>query len=314
MQPLPVLARYPFHSDAKKFVESLGLTLPQLIEHPVYGGSVAQAQSRVLDSLRKKISPPPTDEAGMEQTVLAFALARLIANLTGNKSIVTRWSVGEAEAAFELLRGEDEAVVEEVKRDLEFEVKGDSAPLADYLKLSTGLAKYNPRFKLVNRVVEHGQVKLDGRDGLVLLGEAVRLKVAEPVDVKNAPKELKVKAASVRESVIGRPQVAGDASEKDFPPCIQYTLGLLSAGEASHNTMFILGTYLLGRGFEVEQVMEFLRRSPKFDETTTRYQLEFLSGEKGGTKYSCPTCSKIKSYGLCKAECGVRHPLQFKRR
>jgi DNA primase large subunit len=91
-------------------------------------------------------------------------------------------------------------------------------------------------------------------------------------------------------------------------------LSLLESGGASHNVMFILGTYFTHLGLSVDEAVELFRRSPHFSEEKTRYQLEFLAGENGGTRYSCPNCGKIKSYGLCEWDCGVKHPLSYGRR
>ena len=60
-------------------------------------------------------------------------------------------------------------------------------------------------------------------------------------------------------------------------------------------------------------MLAIFSRSAKYDEEKTLYQLSFITGERGGTQYTCPTCQNIKSQGLCKADCPVKHPLQYYR-
>ncbi len=90
-------------------------------------------------------------------------------------------------------------------------------------------------------------------------------------------------------------------------------LSSLGAGNISHNSMFILGTFFIGLGLPVDEILKILSKFPKFDEEKSRYHIEFLAGEKSTIKYSCPSCAKIKSYGLCVNDCKVKHPLQFYR-
>jgi DNA primase large subunit len=99
-----------------------------------------------------------------------------------------------------------------------------------------------------------------------------------------------------------------------MPPCMKGLVAAMEGGVASHNAMFILATFLANLGLSTDDLVKVFAKSPKFDEEKTRYQLGFLTGESGGTEYTCPTCATIKSHGLCKAECQVKHPLQHYRR
>ncbi|MDW8011110.1 MAG: hypothetical protein RMH84_05920, partial [Sulfolobales archaeon] len=46
-----------------------------------------------------------------------------------------------------------------------------------------------------------------------------------------------------------------------------------------------------------------------------RYQVEHLAGLRGsGKRYRTYSCEKMKSLGLCVAECSTRTPLQYYRR
>jgi DNA primase large subunit len=90
--------------------------------------------------------------------------------------------------------------------------------------------------------------------------------------------------------------------------------GAMESGIASHAGMFILATFLANLGLTRDGILSVYSRSPKYDEEKTLYQLGFITGERGGTEYTCPTCATIKSQGLCRADCPVKHPLQYYRR
>jgi DNA primase large subunit len=164
--------------------------------------------------------------------------------------------------------------------------------------------------------VDGGRIILTPAEELRLLSEAVRLRVLEPVKLERVPKKLREIAEKIRpqESMEAIKISSAKVDSEDLPPCIRRVLSLVEAGEASHNIMFILGTYLVGRGMNTDEAVEVFRRFPSFSEEKARYQLSFLSGEKGGTKYSCPSCAKIKSYNLCEWDCGVKHPLNYKKK
>jgi DNA primase large subunit len=77
----------------------------------------------------------------------------------------------------------------------------------------------------------------------------------------------------------------------------------------------MLATFLLGRGQTVDDVAPLFKNAPDYNEKVTRYQLNQISGETGSnTKYSCPSCEKIKSNDLCfvTSDCDyIINPLQF---
>ena len=77
----------------------------------------------------------------------------------------------------------------------------------------------------------------------------------------------------------------------------------------------MLATFLLGKGQTVEQIAPLFKNAPDYNEKVTLYQLNHLAGSVGNaTKYSCPSCDKVKSQNLCFAipECdNIINPLQF---
>ena len=312
---LEKLAKYPFLREAKQYVSSLKLNLADILAHPLYSASVEQGRQRVTDAMNGKIAAVPEDNLSRELSILSYALARMLVNHIGSKQLLLRYANSEAENAYSLLRKEKEETVKEVEEDLGFRTHDGRMDYNDFLHLSSSPAKQDPKWKLASRLMDAGYVAVDDAEKLLLLREAVKLRVMEPIDTRGIPNPLKKISAEIAATYIKKPVEVKLASvrEDDIAPCIKSMLGSLEAGIISHNERFILATYFIGLGLDEGGLIKIFSRFPNFNEEKTRYQLRFLTGEKGATKYSCPSCAKIKSYGLCKAECGIRHPLSYRR-
>jgi len=313
---LEKLARYPFLKETKDYVSSLNLTLDEIKTHPIYSASIDLGRQRVQDALNGRINPNLEDGLSQELSILSYAIARILVNLTKNMAIVSRYASVEAENSYQFLRNERGEILNEIMRDLNLHLK-NGVYFSEYLRLCKNLVRSDAKWKLVNRVVDKGYVEIDETEILPLLREAIRLRIMEPVDIRGIPNEFKEisKKISSEFSAFRKPMniKIEQIDNKALPPCIKGMLASLESGNASHNEMFTLGTFFLGLGLNIDGVVKIFSRHPNFSEEKTRYQLGFLAGEKGTTKYSCPSCAKIKSYGLCKAECGVKHPLQYYR-
>jgi DNA primase large subunit len=312
---LKTLAKYPFLPAAKEYVASLSLTLDQIRAHPIYSAAYDLGTKRVQEALRGEVPAVPQDKVGQELAVLSYVLARIVVNAAGNKNLIARYAKAEAYGAYELLRKESDEVVEYIRAEMNLPLSGEWMMFSDYLRLTKDMSTEGG-WKLASRAMDSGRVKVVSRsEVLALLRELIREKIAEPVETRHIPAELKTLAKALNESVSGT-SIKVDFKElrvEALPPCIIKMTASMEAGSASHNHMFILATFFFGLGMKEDDVVKIFSKSPKFNEEKTRYQLSFLSGTASTTKYSCPTCAKIKSYGLCVAECGVKHPLHYYR-
>jgi DNA primase large subunit len=235
----------------------------------------------------------------------------MIAFMVGEPS-KTRYAVSEARAAYESFKdSEDDR--KRLMDDMKLEFKGGTIDLTEYLKLVERIAKNDCKWLLVNRRADDGRVVVEEPERKELLAEKIMLKVASLLELKRIPPEVARMAKEFKTAFSSATEVKldGELTAEGTPPCIGNILALLESGQATHNMMFILGTYLAGLGLPEDRIVGVFSKSPSFDEGKTRYQLKFLTGERGSTKYSCPSCSKIKSYGLCRQDCGVKHPLQY---
>lgn len=312
---LDLISKYPFLRKSKEYVASLSLSLLDMQKHPLYSAGINLGKQRVLDALNGRINLDLSSRISKELAVLSYAIARILVNLTGNRMIISRYAETEAEYAYKFLINDKKEFVDKIKRDLGLGMNNNKIKFQDYLRLSSNLAKHNPDWKLSTRILDSGLVKLNENDSPALLKEAIRLRILEPVNLSGIPENFRETAKWINSTVVGTAkEIEIEKVDKDaLPPCISAMLVSLESGNASHNSMFIIATFFTNLGLKVDDVVRIFSKSPKFSEEKTRYQLEFLSGERGGTKYTCPTCAKIKSYGLCVAECEVKHPLQFYR-
>lgn len=202
-----------------------------------------------------------------------------------------------------------------------------SVGFADYLR---GASRFNdPKWKLVNRVVRAGRVLVEARELIRLLRDRVEERVLEAVE--RAGRE-RLKLPENLESLVGEirsmtPKVEVDetkiratARPEAWPPCMKAIYSKLVSGESvSHFANFALASFLINAGVPPEEVVSIYSRRSDFDEKVTRYQVEHIAGLRGGgTRYTPPSCEKMRTNGLCVEGgrlCGrVKNPLTYYRR
>ncbi|MGI0049308.1 MAG: DNA primase, partial [Nitrososphaera sp.] len=101
--------------------------------------------------------------------------------------------------------------------------------------------------------------------------------------------------------------------------CVKHALEVMGKGEnLPHSARVMLATYMLAIGKPVDEIVMMYENAPDFNEKITRYQVEHLAGMKGSrTKYSVPSCDKLRNENLCfaTADCdGIINPIQFGRK
>ena len=310
---LKILAKYPFLDEAKDYVSSLNLSMDEMQKHPIYSSSFKLGKQRVLDAINGKIIEE-IDNKYPELSIMSYAFARLLVNLNRNRFLKRVYATSEAERVYNYLKNENSDIVEKVTKDVGLNIVDNKVPLVDYLGLTSSLSIHEPRWKLINRSLDGGKVIIDKTEIPLLLREAIRLRVMGPVATKGVPNEFVEIAKNIHTGMAGPTSMKLDQVEENaLPRCISNMLSMLESGDATHNVMFILGTFFVNLGLNTEDIVKIFSKSPKFDEKTTRYQLRFLTGERGRTKYSAPSCSKIRSYGLCDIDCKVKHPVSYYR-
>ncbi|MCS7140825.1 MAG: hypothetical protein NZ888_01400 [Candidatus Nitrosocaldus sp.] len=334
-----LLARYPFVADAGDYLRLLDYRLEEFDEPPM--SSVVDRATRRVMAAVKGIVYDPEEHASVDEEIVSFILACVMVKATRSRALYRRFALSEAKRAEGFLVNDLDAVNKDSRDTMEvlnsifkgvFGVEAiyssDDSTLMlrveDYLRYSTRF--HDGHWRLINRVVHKGYVHLSIRDAVRLVRDEIYALVLErleriQVEYEHLPEALQRRVTALKGMMleIGREEFIEPVMERrGYPPCIINILKALEQGSnPSHTARVLLATYMLGIGKGVDEVCELFRNAPDYNERVTRYQVEHLAGLRGNRiRYSCPSCSKVASQGLCfkSDECdSITNPLQFGR-
>lgn len=306
MPDLVFCAHYPFTRQAKGYVSSKGIELTSIL--------LEKAEARVKEAvehgrIRRAAELPET----MEEELALYAASRMIISSANNRYLINRYAVAEAKRAHEYLDADDAsrpAYIDDVAAEfgIKFEKIGDGyvLPLASYLS-------YTPRsigYKLTNREVSDGKVRVKKNERRRILEEAVKKRTESTLPIK-AQFQPDVVAAGARILAI-LPKLETSiirVGQEGYPPCITKMLEELALNvNVPHTGRVALAIYLVNVGLSTDKIVEFFRHAPDFSEKTTRYQVEHIRARK----YKMPSCATMDSYGACVAECHCGSPINFR--
>jgi DNA primase large subunit len=310
---LHLFARYPFLKSALPLLRTYKITnLPQEVR--------ARAQERVLEAIERgeKGVLPKLSNPWVE--LLSFALSRALVLYVDDDWLRRRWALAEAARVERLLHDENDEVLLYVINDLGLQVKTADGKwimhFSQYLHLSRRLGT-EPRWKLVNRLMEKGLVSLTRPEVIRLLREWLydSFVQAKPVPVNWHPEEAKaIKEALQRRAA----KTVAPAPSREWAPCMVALRNRVA--DASHFGLFALAAYMANKGYEVKEIVDVLRVRSDFDERIARYQVEHIAGQRGSrVKYRPPSCQSMKTHGLCienGKQCpnNIKNPIQYTNR
>ncbi|WP_096394405.1 DNA primase [Halorubrum trapanicum] len=175
-----------------------------------------------------------------------------------------------------------------------------------YLRLTS--PEWGNSWRLVNRALADGAVRVSREELLAALEAAVEARVAEGLPFELGADEeiaaaLESRVADLRRLLSERtyaepPDVVAPAL---FPPCMTNLIekaerdAALSAAES-----FALMAFLVGIGMTPDEVVAFCADT-SLDAEGIRYQTEYLTDDRG-TQYPPPTCETLANYGICHNE------------
>jgi len=321
------LVKYPFLAETGEYLRDKGFNLEQL-GHPDWQPIVEKAYGRIVVATTGQIYGSSTqDFENMDSEILSFVIAIVLLKSAGITTLIKRFSLAEARRAERYLQ-QDLQKKNETKLELPLKIMQDLfsvkvmtkdedfvISVSDYLKRAVQF--HEKEWKLINRRVEGGFVFLTAHETVRLIRKEldgyINSKI-QAVDMPSIPE-------TFRERVSDLVLLAKKFSEyvivsTDYPPCIKHAINVLDQGEnLPHSGRFMLATYLLSKGQTIDQIVPLFKNAPDYNERVTRYQLEHIAGSFGkGTKYSCPSCDKLRSENLCFEipECnGIISPIQF---
>jgi DNA primase large subunit len=325
------LAKYPFLNEAGEYLRESSFGWDEL-DRPDMKYIIDRAAERIETEVDGKIYDKLER---YEIEILTFIVSLVIVKSVGIDQVVRKFALAEARRAEKFLT-EDLRKASEIRRrsvftkiiedlfKLRIIVSEDQrlfkVRVADYLARASHF--HEQEWKLINRLVHNGYVYLDADETVRLIRNELSALIYDKVKamtLPTLPQTIKSKADQIRSKLLSRYERQPSASITDYPPCIKHALEVMSRGEnLPHSARVMLATYMLAIGKPVDDIVSMYENAPDFNEKITRYQVEHLAGMKGShTKYSVPSCEKIRNENLCfaTAECDkLTNPVQFGRK
>lgn len=245
-------------------------------------------------------------------------------------TLVRRFSLAEARRAEKYLEQDLKNLLDESRVQLATKIIAElfsititkqdnhfTIPVHDYLVHSVNF--YEREWKLINRRVDRGQVFLSSHETVRLIRRELENYIATKIRSASTPPVTQGFQEPVQRLVtMAKKFSTSTVYATEYPPCIKHAIAVLEKGEnLPHSGRFMLATFLLSRGQTIDQIAPLFKNAPDYNERITLYQLNHLAGNSGSTKYSCPSCEKIKSQNLCfpVPMCdNIFNPLQFGKR
>ncbi|HID20254.1 MAG TPA: DNA primase regulatory subunit PriL [Methanophagales archaeon] len=326
---------YPFLSSASKYVEESGITLDDLVSSAVFERARLRGKERVIEAIKGRDIRKTTiiTNAQAEMELLSYPFARILVSCIHDEHLIRRYALSEGKVAHEKLLADshtDADIIHEMAE--EFSIRVDffraqvQMPFVDYLRFTANLR--DKRWKLVNRGLEKGLVKLEKGEFVRVIQEAMyeRIKKDLPLNVPaDVCKAISGYTEDIKRVVEETRKKFGDAegfTVKDpscFPPCISHILSNLKEGiNVPHGARFAVTAFLLNLGLSEEEIIAIYKNSPDFDEERTRYQVQHIAGGTGSVRYTAPSCATMRTYGNCVGNDDIcekiSHPLNYYKR
>lgn len=307
------MVKYPFLPQTKKYIAELGIGFENIVENQSIRERAKERVFATFD-LVAHYREEPSKQFDIE--IVSFPVAVLYVSGTGEKSLAERFALFEAKQAQKYLENEKEDVILNIAKFFKWDISRTghvpsfAVHFVNYLSNATrGRLVHDARWKLVNRLVEKGQVYVTKEEVCRLLQEEIRRHIEERVkqELGRIPREMQndvdeVKAAFLR----NKPHLEEfdqivRAEESDYPPCVKGLFERATKGQhLSHVERFTLVTYLIHQGVGVDAIVKLFSNVPDFKEDKTRYQVEHLAGMKGSrTAYTTYSCSTLQTHGVC---------------
>ena len=318
------IAKYPFLAEAGQYLQDKGFTLEQFATDPDLQIIVDKAYERIESATNGRIYNTKLDSSD----TFSFLIAIILLKLSGMNTLINRFSLAEARRAEKFLEKDLVSNLNKTSEELAIKIIRDIfsvsvkkiknyfvIPIPDYLRHAVNF--HELEWKLVNRRVENGMVFLPPHEAVRLIRKELSGYIGSRIRAANTPSMHKGFEDKVNKLVgLAKKFTVSTTVSTEYPPCIKHAIDVLENGEnLSHSGRFMLATFLLGRGQPIDKIALLFKNAPDYNEKITRYQINQIAGETGGnTKYSCPSCEKIKSNDLCFAipECdNIINPIQF---
>ncbi len=310
MADLLFCSHYPFTSEARKWVRENGFSLsPHVVD---------LGRARIVSALKSGAIPSAASalESELSDDIIAYASSRAILSFLKNRVLASRMAVMESKRARHFLglssdqsAGYPHKLAQQLGLHFAKSGEGFLIPVWEYLLYTPR----SPDYKLVNKELMQGNVKVSSHQRLRILEDAAKKRVeSSPLPaLKEYPEEVK-DAAKEALAYMPREELApASIPSDDFPPCILKIIDdLRSSVNVPHNGRYALATYLVKAGLPDGQIAKLFQNAPDFSLETTTYQIKYILSKK----YSAPSCATMDRCGICIAECRCGSPVHFRKK
>ena len=366
MQLDPLYARYPFFDGAREAVREADISPAALIteDAPAVDRATERVKRALMEGTVAAEEPSRWDD---REKLLSYPIARILVSLIETPAAVEKYATAEAATARERFEtdfaadddfqstGRRRASLDDVLREFDLADavrperdrvgaeragrggrrgggRGGRGPthywvgIGPYLELAD--ADWGERWRLVNREVADGEVRISAEHLSRLLEAAVERRVAEGLPFEVRGTDGGDALAEALESAVS--ELRGLLDDHDavdprrvdtvvpalFPPCMRTLVRRAREGEAlSDHAEFSLVSFLVALGMDRGDVATLLDVSPE-SEAGARIEtrVEYLT-ERDGTQYPPPSCATMQEYGTCvdpDERCEtISHPLSY---
>ncbi|MCP1714556.1 DNA primase large subunit [Methanocalculus alkaliphilus] len=318
---LQELAHYPFLKEAQRIIADRGISLLTITQNRESRLFLEAAVQRIRDAAQTRDARGYNEAEEPFSAIVSYALARILISCIKNRNGIGLLSRFEAERALYFIQiEENQNLKNHLFRELGMPLPGGILPLTQYIELSSSLRE--ERFRLVNRDLWKGMVRLSHEDEETLLRERIRRILLDqlPLDLpKNVCTDLSVYVTEVEGIISERITIEyGAVDEAGFPPCIRALYDAAGEGRPlTHSGRFALTTFLHTIGMETTGIISLFSGGSGFDLEMTSYQVNHIISQ-GDEGYTTPSCATMRTHGICVGKnknCEqVNHPLNYYRR
>ena len=328
------IVKYPFLPQARQLISEYGFDFETIVNIPRIR---ERAKQRVAASFEFKahFSKPLAHDPLAE--VASYALAIAYASGINDAKMTERFALYEADEINEYLKAEThDEIILEIARTFGWEIRSDKESNQNTICIhftkfientARGRLIHDSKWKLVNRVIFGGWVRVNPYEVARLLQEEVKIRIEENAkrELTNIPEQMQLDIDELRAEFLKRKPTLEEfdqivrAQESEYPPCITGLLKRAAAGQhMSHVERFTLVTYLLHQGVSVDSIVNLFSGMPDFNAEKTRYQVEDLAGMRYGENkpYITYNCSSLQTHGVCQGPMDpicrtIRNPLTY---
>ena len=319
--PAAALAKYPFLSQAKKYIVQLELDIKDMATIITVRNL---AKHRVFSSFDLIPKNPKEVNRDYETEIISYTLALLYLSEIDDDKLTQRFASFEANKVNVYLKKEkNKEVIFEIAKEFGWtpiQVNDNNSTsisihFTTYLKMtSRGRLSHNKTWQLGGRSIEKGQVQVNPKELSRLLQEEVHNHLTQsikentkqkildlPLELKQDIDELNIEYQK-RKSQFEKIHIEVQALESEYPPCISSLIERATNGQhLSHVERFTLVTYLLHQGVEIDSIVNLFSKVSDFKEEKTRYQIENLAGQRGGIikPYVTYNCATLQTHNVC---------------